>query len=144
MKTYSQLIQTPYPTCCDMPYWTGFSKWWLCSYDVELGNQGNETQIFAFEETIDILSVLMSFYWEYAIYSISGSLGTYIMPQWNKLTFYASIDCNCVCCWKAAGTRELDHFSSTTETHLCGLADCCNPLWAHVRPGESWGNSWLS
>ena len=29
----------------------------------------------------------MSFYQEYAIYSICGSLGTDIMPKWNKSTF---------------------------------------------------------
>ena len=29
----------------------------------------------------------VSFYREYAIYSIRGSLGTDIMPKWNKLTF---------------------------------------------------------
>ena len=34
---------------------SGFSKWRLCTHDVELGNQGNETQIFAFQETIDVL-----------------------------------------------------------------------------------------
>ena len=33
----------------------GFQNGKMCPYDVELGNPGNETQIFAFKETINIL-----------------------------------------------------------------------------------------
>ena len=35
-------------------HWTRFFKWQLCPYDVELGNQGNET--LALKETIDVSS----------------------------------------------------------------------------------------
>ena len=52
--------------------------------------------------------------------SSGGSLSTGVV--WDCYTG------NCVGCLQAAGTGELDHFSSPTETRMCGLADCCKPL----------------
>ena len=53
---HSQL-DTPVPLaamCCTE---TGFQNGdCTCPYNVGLGNQGNEAQIFAFKETIDVLS----------------------------------------------------------------------------------------
>ena len=68
----------------------------------------------------------MWFYQEYDIYSIRWEL-TKCQSEINW-HFYASLSGNFVGCLQAAGTWELDHFSSPTETRTCALADCCKPL----------------
>ena len=52
----------------------------------ELGNQGNETQIFAFKENIYVL-IECHLTENMLFFSIRGILGTDILPKWNDLTF---------------------------------------------------------
>ena len=102
-------------------------------YDVELGNQGNETQIFAFKETIDDLSdchltVDMLFVQYVEAWELTSCQNEI---NWH---FYKYLGGNCVGYLQAAGTKtELDQFSSPTETRMCGMADYCKPLWVHVQ-----------
>ena len=60
--SWKQPIVCPHPFCCNVLHSTGFSRWQHCPYDIESVNHSNKTQIFAFKETINVLTCLSEYH----------------------------------------------------------------------------------